>query len=130
MEQPSGSPAIKSAPKTQSALPLSTTKVVTTSALVKLAPEKPLAAVPPGKTMLHICSFKQKANAEKEVQRLEKNGYKSFLAEEEISGQRWFRVYIGNFKDEQEARKVGSELKRKGLISYFKPTKVDESIRR
>ena len=130
MEQPSGSPAIKSAPKTQSALPLSTTKVVTTSALVKPAPEKPLAAVPPGKTMLHICSFKQKANAEKEVQRLEKHGYKSFLAEEEISGQRWFRVYIGNFKDEQEARKVGSELKRKGLISYFKPTKVDESIRR
>lgn len=76
---------------------------------------------------LHVNSFKQKINAEKRVNKLKKYGYKAFFTAEEISGQNWFRVYLCEFYDEKEARKVGSELRGKGIISYFKPIPIGKS---
>ena len=111
--------------KVQSTFPSSSAEQArATSAPVLPAGGKPFATVPPGKTILHISSFKEKENAEDELQRLGKHGYKTFLAPEQVLGESWLRVYIGDFKDEQEARKVGSELKRKGIISYFKPRTI------
>lgn len=89
----------------------------------QLAQERPFPSVPPGKIVLHISSFKEKSNAEKEVQRLKGYGYKTFIASEEVSGESWLRVYIGIFDDEQAARRTGSELRENGSISYFKPFK-------
>ena len=37
----------------------------------------------------------------------------------------WYRVYIGEFNNEAEARKKGMELLDRGLISYFKPIAID-----
>jgi cell division septation protein DedD len=76
---------------------------------------------------LHISSFKDKRNAEREVRKLGKQGHKFFIETKEVQGERWFKVYGGAFKDEQEARKFGSELKKKGIISYFKPIKSDQA---
>ncbi len=76
---------------------------------------------------LHVSSFKEKNNAEQEVQTLNEQGLKSFFVEENISGANWFRVYIGEFDDEKAARKAGSELLKKGIISYFKPIEIDIS---
>lgn len=73
-----------------------------------------------GPHFLHVGSFREKENAEKEVARLEKRGQKSFYAEEAVEGKRWFRTYIGEFTDFQEAQRAGSRLKEKGVISYFK----------
>ncbi len=115
LKQKSDTSTTKPAGKVQSALPPSP---------AELAQENPLASAPPGKIILHISSFKQKINAEKEVQRLNKYGYKTFMAAEEVLGGSWLRVYIGIFDDEQTARRIGSELKGKGLISYFKPFKT------
>jgi len=69
---------------------------------------------------LHVGSYKEKGNAEKSVIRLAKNGQKAFFAEEGAGADKWFRTYIGEFADSEEARKAGSLLKEKGLISYFK----------
>lgn len=69
---------------------------------------------------LHVGSYQTKGNAEKEVGRLMDAGYDAFLFEEEVSGKKWFRVYVGEFDDENKARKLGSELRKKGIISYFK----------
>jgi len=69
---------------------------------------------------LHVGSYKEKGNAEKSVTRLEKNGQKAFFAEEGAGADKWFRTYIGEFADSEEAREAGSLLKEKGLISYFK----------
>lgn len=74
---------------------------------------------------LHVASFKEEENAEQSVQFLTDNGLKAFHVAEEISGNRWFRVYIGNFDDEASARKAGSELLEKGIISYFKPIEIN-----
>jgi hypothetical protein len=47
---------------------------------------------------------------------------------ENIDGVKWFRIYIGKFAGEKEARRTGSELKAKGLSSYFKPIPFDKII--
>lgn len=76
---------------------------------------------------LHISSFKEKRNAEREVRKLGKQGHKFIMETEEVQGEKWFKVYSSAFKDEQEARKFGSELKKKGIISYFKPIKTGKA---
>ena len=111
--------------KVQSSFPSGTAEQAgATLAPAESAGEKPFATMPPGKTVLHISSFKEKDNADGEVQRLGKHGYKAFLVVEEVLGKSWLRVYIGDFKNEQEARSVGSGLKKKGIISYFKPRTI------
>jgi cell division septation protein DedD len=75
---------------------------------------------------LHVSSFKEKENARQTVQSLINKGLKAFMVEEEVSGSNWFRVYIGEFENEAEARKEGQELKEKGIIDYFKPFEIDK----
>jgi cell division protein FtsN len=74
---------------------------------------------------LHVSSFKEKVNAEKTVARLKGRGQKAFLVREVIAGEDWYRVYIGEFENEKAAREVGSGLREKGIISYFKPVIID-----
>lgn len=77
--------------------------------------------------LLHISSFKEKEHAEKEAQKLEKAGQKAFYVDEELAGGRWFRVYIGKYSTEEEARTAGERLKKQGIVSYFKPLKIDQA---
>jgi len=77
---------------------------------------------------LHVSSFGNKSNAEKEAKRLEKHGYKCFALPEDVWGKTWFRVYIGVFSHEGDARKKGAELKRNSIISYFKPTRITPGL--
>ena len=59
---------------------------------------------------LHVNSFKEKINAEKNVEILKKYGHKTFLVAEDVSGETWFRVYIGDFDDEKAALKLPNIL--------------------
>lgn len=99
-----------------------------------VAPAKPTTPAAPKKEIpglihyLHIGSFKEKGNAEGIVQNLIKHGYKAFSVEEEVSGEKWVRVYIGEFTDEKDARKAGAQLKEKGLITYFKTITFNKGI--
>jgi cell division septation protein DedD len=77
---------------------------------------------------LHVSSFQMRENAEKKVQALKEKGHKAFFVEEKVNKTSWFRVYIGEFPDEGRARKVGAELKRGGLISYFRPIMIDRKV--
>jgi len=125
LEQASKSSPTVPAGKVQSAPPSGTTKQAATIPVpAGSAREKPFTELPPGKTILHVSSFKHRDNAENEVQRLEKHGHKTFLTAEIILGGAWLRVYIGNFKDGREARNTGSDLKKRGIISYFKPRTI------
>ncbi len=41
-------------------------------------------------------------------------GYDAFQEYERVEGKgKWYRVYVGTFHNEQEARKIASELKEK-----------------
>jgi cell division septation protein DedD len=75
---------------------------------------------------LHISSYKESSHADEDIQRLTEYGLKAYLEETEVSGEKWFRVYAGDFPTEAEARKLGEELKKKGMISYFKPVLKDK----
>ena len=76
---------------------------------------------------LHVSSFKYKDKAEVEVQRLKKKGYEAFALAEEVHEKNWFRVYSGEFDDEKEARRIGSAMREKGAISYFKPMTIENN---
>ena len=77
---------------------------------------------------LHVYSFEEKENAEKNVEILKTEGQKAFYVKEEIKGRDWYRVYIGEFSSEQSARQTGTVLKEKGLIPYFKPIEIDQGV--
>jgi cell division septation protein DedD len=77
---------------------------------------------------LHIYSFAEKENAEKNVKILGDEGQKAFYVKENIKGRDWYRVYIGEFISEQSARQTGAALMKKGVIPYFKPIEIDRGI--
>lgn len=75
---------------------------------------------------LHVSSFREKSNADSLANRLIAQGQKAFHVAETISGERWFRVYIGEFGSEEEARNAGKDLREKGVIEYFKAIEIDQ----
>jgi cell division septation protein DedD len=77
--------------------------------------------------LLHVSSFKEREHAVEEARKLEKAGRKAFYVEEDLASGRWFRVYIGKYESEKAARAAGEQLKQQGLISYFKPLKIDRA---
>ncbi len=77
--------------------------------------------------LLHISSFKERPHAVAEARRLEEAGHKAFYVEEDLAGGHWFRVYIGQYESEKAARAAGERLAQEGLISYFKPLKIDRA---
>ena len=79
--------------------------------------------------LIHVSSFRRRKSAEIEVSNLSKHGVQVFYKYESVKGKgKWFRVYIGTFKNRQEAMEKGVELLRKGIISYYKPRKVDHDF--
>ncbi|MEE8398359.1 MAG: AMIN domain-containing protein [Desulfobacterales bacterium] len=129
MKPPSVVPVQTSAPDTAPASATPAEKKADASPPPKQSTEEPSPAAPPDPILLHVGSFSHKGNARKEVQRLGKHDHKSFLVERIVSGQTWFRVYIGHFKDKQEAAQTGREFKKKGLITYYKVV-IDRDITR
>lgn len=97
------------------------------------APERAKDEAPstgPGKGvvyLLHVSSFKERPHAVEEARKLEAAGHEAFYVEEDLAGGHWFRVYIGKYDSEQAARAAGERLEQEGLISYFKPMKIDRA---
>jgi cell division septation protein DedD len=77
---------------------------------------------------LHVASFKDSAKADEDVRRLTGSGFNAVSNKTEVSGEEWFRVYIGEFSTEKEAREKGSELVQQGVITYFKPMLLDKTV--
>ncbi|MBN2062287.1 MAG: SPOR domain-containing protein [Deltaproteobacteria bacterium] len=75
---------------------------------------------------LHVESYNEKANAEKRVDEMKEYAHRAFYLEEEVSGGKWYRIYIGDFSSEEDARQKGAELKNKGIINYFKPSRLPD----
>ena len=73
---------------------------------------------------LIVSSFKEKTNAEKKVQQIEGLGYKAFYLSEQILGENWYCVYIGEYGNEEEARRIGVDLLATAIISHFKIIKL------
>jgi cell division septation protein DedD len=94
----------------------------------KAQPVKPAVINEKRSFSLHVSSYKDSALAEGEVARLRGNFLTAFFVKTDISGEQWYRVYVGEFSDEKEARKFGDELIKKGLITYFKPYEMGTPV--
>lgn len=79
--------------------------------------------------VLHLGSFQVEGNAEREVQRLDQEGYHVSSLSVTIANKTWFRVFLGNYPDEKAARRAGEDLNRKGIISYFRPQRIPAELR-
>jgi cell division septation protein DedD len=75
---------------------------------------------------LHVGSYAMRARAEQEIRQQGKYLLEPFVKEEYVSGQRWFRIYVGPFANAEDALAAGTELKDQGMISYFKPFRRDK----
>jgi cell division protein FtsN len=76
---------------------------------------------------LHVGSFKNAENAETLVRTIKKEDQNALKVREEVSGEHWYRVYIGSYEDESEAKRAGSQLKKKGLISGFRTLRMEKA---
>ncbi len=73
---------------------------------------------------IHTGSYKEEVNAQRAVASIKESGYKAFYVPEKEPAVTWFRVYIGDFRSEAQAREKGMELLEKGIITYFKPVAI------
>ena len=92
----------------------------------KTGPDSKSASLDKRVFFIHVGSFKGELNAENKVQQLKNLGYKAFQVGEDVSGKRWFRVYIGEFDNEGEAQKVGALLRERKIIAYFKALAIEK----
>ena len=90
-----------------------TDKPVSESDAVTLAPEGSHFSI-------HVASFKEISRAGMETDYLEKNGYGAIVLEAEVKGQKWFRVYVGEFRTREEAAEMRLKLLDLRRIGYSK----------
>jgi len=72
---------------------------------------------------LLVGSFKRQGNAEQAVKGLKASGQEAVYESKEVRGVTWFRVLIGPYESEGQAVRVGAALKKKDIISDFRPVK-------
>ncbi len=65
-----------------------------------------------GSYSIVVASFKEKANAEKNVKRWTDAGYEAMITEKgaEKKGSKWYRVSIGRYETKQDAMKAAAKL--------------------
>jgi hypothetical protein len=78
---------------------------------------------------LHIESFRNEKNALQSVNNLKRFGIKAVVNKENVPQKGvWYRIYIGHFSSQQEAKLKAAELKTKSIIDYAAIKKKDSII--
>ena len=88
----------------------------------------PKQKLPVGRFTINVASFKKKVRAERFMEKLNKKGYKAFVAEASIPKKgTWYRVSVGRFPSRGEAEALARALKEKeGLDSFVRELKEKE----
>jgi len=76
---------------------------------------------------IHVASFKEIGRAGQETDYLEKNGYDTAVLEAEVNGQRWYRVYAGEYGTKEEAEAARLRLLDLSRIGYAKIVTLKDS---
>ncbi len=66
------------------------------------------------KYVIQVGAFKNKENAERLIDILEGKGFKAMINKKIINGEIFYRVWLGEFSTETQAREVLSKLKKQG----------------
>ncbi len=73
---------------------------------------------------VHVASFKNMRRAGVETDYLEKEGYQARVLEVEINGEKWLRVYVGEFDTREAAEQARRELLGIKRIAYAQVVKL------
>lgn len=89
-----------------------------------VSPQTPGAK--PGAYTVHIASYyKQKEGADSQVEQLKSAGFVSFSRPIDLGEKgRWYRVYVGQFSSEEDAKAAADQFVKQGLTDYAKVYKV------
>jgi hypothetical protein len=75
---------------------------------------------------LHVASFKTEQKANQSVKKFQRHGLNAVVNKENVPKKGvWYRIYIGPFSSQQEAKLKASELKNEGIIDYAAVKKKD-----
>lgn len=69
---------------------------------------------------VHVASFKEMSRAGTETDYLEKKGYEAIILDADVNGQKWYRVYVGEFGTKEEAAATRMQLLDLSRIGYAK----------
>ena len=75
-----------------------------------------VAQYPVGKFTVQVASFSSEDDAKKRAEDLKNKGYSAFYLPAKVNGQNWFRVSVGQFPTENEAKSYRSEFMQKSKI--------------
>ena len=75
-----------------------------------------VAQYPAGKFTVQIASFSSEDDAKKRAEDLKNKGYSAFYLPAKVNGQNWFRVSVGQFPTENEAKSYRTEFMQKSKI--------------
>lgn len=74
---------------------------------------------------VHVSSFATEDRAEALAERLRARELSTFVCRITLDeGRVWYRVYVGPFEEEREARVVASDLRKTGIVQYFALTRA------
>ncbi|MFH2054251.1 MAG: SPOR domain-containing protein [bacterium] len=76
---------------------------------------------------IHLSSLADSLGGLKEVARLEDRGIRAVMRSEDVSGSRWFRVYVGSFASRREAAAAAEALKVELATDYAQPRRLPVS---
>lgn len=96
--KPAAAPAIAKGPRLPAALPQN------------------VAQYPAGKFTVQVASFSSEDDAKKRAEDLKNKGYSAFYLPAKVNGQNWFRVSVGQFPTENEAKSYRTEFMQKSKI--------------
>lgn len=75
---------------------------------------------------IHVESYLTRNSAEESVSQIKARGYNAFTVYTSVPGKGyWYRVYIGHYKTELEAKGFARKLKALGLFDYIAVTKIN-----
>ncbi len=96
--KPAVAPAVAKGPRLPAALPQN------------------VAQYPAGKFTVQVASFSSEGDAKKRAEDLKNKGYSAFYLPAKVNGQNWFRVSVGQFPTENEAKSYRTEFMQKSKI--------------
>lgn len=77
---------------------------------------KDVAQYSVGKFTVQVASFGNKDEAEKKSSELQGKGYKAFVVPAQVKGKNWYRVSVGLFASEKEAKEYRTEFLTHGYV--------------
>lgn len=92
------------------------TVVAATPHRLPAALPKNVAQYPAGKFTVQVASFSSEEDAKKRAEDLKNKGYSAFYLPAKVNGQTWFRVSVGQFPTENEAKSYRTEFMAKSKI--------------